>query len=917
MILRFIIIWTILAGGAYAKNWKKHYALVNSDIKSVEALKKRDLGLEVRLFELYGEKLSLLIEKERDYRIKFLETASNKQLDGIVKLQNRTLTKLDKLGTSIEKRTNDKKVITKINYFRALNYLSIKDDKKFFYYMRKAEATNVDKKIGYQIDIKLANYYYNENKYDEASKYYKKLLYDVKSPWLTKHYYNLAWSELKLDHFSEALGYLKKAHLFERQKGYYNIGEQLTDALLLFHAYAQKTNAGLQYFNKYNLDSFENLLKYMHYVFGHGKRQDSILVINTINQKKLTLDQEYKFLEKKILVFRTMKKFSMLQKSLSEFKKKVIGQSSKVDKIVKEELILAIKGYTGYLQELIKSERLISEKNKKSYIKYMAYNFNVLRAIDPENELEYYFYQGETYFSQEEYGVAAKIYATGIQHLKKSKKKTDPYLEKTFDSLFKSLENKKKTNKKLLLFSFSSYLYFYPKGKKSNEIYQRILSIYKKDGDEKKMFSLLRDYNKSFPNMLEIQKNFYKQILNGYIDKKDIESLRKLKEIVAGKFLGFTKKEVDAIGKVIKEIRFSKYENLAKEGKYKEAIEGFKRLYNDKKSGYAFRVDALRKVMFYQNKSYEFIDLGKTVVVSNKFLKKESKKSYRDEILFYVQNICYGDYQDSCLKTLQEIRRDFPLTGPLENFYFKLSILNSDNLANDFKVAKTESNKNFIFKLSLLEEKDFSSPLYEKFYENSKMEPVITGEIERKVLNTFYNTLSIAKTTNYVNSISIPKIKSIYLDQMKALEASIKKIEIHLPKAPQVKEMTEAIFVKFGQDIEQRVSFIFDKTQKIIQSSNPNYLPFVLSKIILKYEDEVENFKKFIPVSKNADFEAAMNDALVNFHRILDGKGIEYRQLYYRSLNNTIKGSGVKKYGEDIMTLPIQNSYGHINLWRK
>ena len=59
-----------------------------------------------------------------------------------------------------------------------------------------------------------------------------------------------------------------------------------------------------------------------------------------------------------------------------------------------------------------------------------------------------------------------------------------------------------------------------------------------------------------------------------------------------------------------------------------------------------------------------------------------------------------------------------------------------------------------------------------------------------------------------------------------------------------------------------------------------------------------------------------MTEAITNFHRIFDGKVIELRQLYFKSLNNTLKGSGAKKYNDNIMIKPKQNGYGKIKLWQ-
>ncbi|MBT4792820.1 MAG: hypothetical protein HON90_14690, partial [Halobacteriovoraceae bacterium] len=132
----FILLWSIcFTAISKVDKWKRHYTIVLKDIKSVEALKTSDLGLRIRLFELYGEKLMLLLEKESEFRIEYLENPKSKKLKNLVRKQKYALAKLDKIAKKIERQTKNKKILTKIHYFRALNFSLTKNDEKFFYYI--------------------------------------------------------------------------------------------------------------------------------------------------------------------------------------------------------------------------------------------------------------------------------------------------------------------------------------------------------------------------------------------------------------------------------------------------------------------------------------------------------------------------------------------------------------------------------------------------------------------------------------------------------------------------------------------------------------------------------------------------------------------------------------------------------------
>ena len=720
-------------------NWQNHFSIVVADIKSVEGLGKKDLFLKVRLFELYGEKLSLLIERESEFRIKFLEKGDSKSLDKLVWKQKKTLKSLEKIASQIERETKDRKILTKINYYKSLNYSTTKDLKNFYKYIKIAERLNSDESIAYKIHTKLAEYHYNERQYKDASKYYKKLLNNKKNGWLTKHYYNLAWSELKLNNFDMALTYLKHSYVYENKKGYLRIGYQLVDSILLFHAYAKKTSVGIAYIDNKNLGSFKNYLKFLHYVFENGEKRDVELVINRIQKIKVNQNQSVQLLSKKVLIYRNSKKFSKLHKTFVAFRnaRKQIRWKD-VAKKDREELVLAINSYTGYLQELVKSEGLISEKKRKKFIKYISYNFSVLRYVNKKESLKYFYYEGETYFAVGQNKKASLVYTKGIKFTRKSKNKSK-FLIKVYDSLFKSLERQTKPSRKQLVYTYKSYLSFFPKSDRSNIVHQRLINLYKEMGSERKVLSALRVYHKAYPKEIKIQKNYYKLVLNKYIDGLNASALISLKKIIDKGFLGFSKKESSKIRKAITEIYFSEYDDMAKKGQYREAISGFNKLFLDVKSKYALRVDSLRKKMFYENQQYFYSDLTKSLMVANKLFNQKYKKRHQEEFLFFTQNICLGDFQENCFNLLTMLlkNRNFKIPNVLKTLHFKLAVIKSKSLNEVYTMAKTEEQRNYLFKILSSRDSNFKSGLYKKLIKTKSIRNIVNSEVRIRSLRFF------------------------------------------------------------------------------------------------------------------------------------------------------------------------------------
>ncbi|MBT4792903.1 MAG: hypothetical protein HON90_15110, partial [Halobacteriovoraceae bacterium] len=791
---------------------------------------------------------------------------------------------------------------------------------KFFYYISKAEKINTDPKYAYLINTKLADFYYNEQKYKEAIQYYKKLLKNKKNGWITKHYYNLAWSLLKVDKYDEAVKNLKRAYIYELKPGYFKIGDQIIDSLLLFFAYSDRTQEGIKYFDKVKISSFKNLIKYLHYVFEHGKKKNIKFVLKRIEKINLTPSQSFVLLSKRVVAYRALKMFKSLQVKFDLFRRKYLKfNMSKVKLDTRRELVKAIKGYTGYLQELIKSKRLIKESRKKTYIKYIANNFNVLKLIDPKNTVEYTYYEGETYFSVQKFKTSASVYSSGIRHLQLSKKKRHKFLDKTFESLFKSIENQKKPSSKSLLFAYTAYLGFYPKGKKARTIYQRLINLYRVTGKENKMFKVLRAYNKYYPKDVKLQKNMYKHVLNKYISMKNLRALDELKSLIDKGFLGFTLKESLKLSKIITQIHFSSFEDLAKRGKFKEAIAGFYQLYLNKKNMYSLRVDALRKKMFYENKQYHYEDLAKTLHVALKFYKLKKKEEFGEEFLYYAQNICVGDLHKECTSLLRAYKKDktIKLTRGLQSLYFKLASATTLSNENVYRLASNDAERNYGFKLLMIRDGAYTSKVYNQYYKNPKMKGVIDETINKKVLHIFYRSLSFDRVKHFVNKLSIKSIKNKHLKVINTMNKLRREVRFSLPDTPEGDEMTEKIFMSFGQQVETGAQALFTKLNGILNRADPNYLPFISSLVVNRFEEELVKFKKFIPVSKNADLEAAMSDAVTSFHKSFDQKLIEYRSLYFKSLKKTEHGSGVKVYASETIKAPLGDVVGGLILWQE
>lgn len=902
-----------------ASKWQKLYGIVQKDIKTIEALKSRDLTLKIRLFELYGERLTLILEKESEYKISYLENNDKTQLKQIERLKQNNLIKINKISESIEKQTRDRNILGKINYYKALNYYLVKNYKVFYKFIKIAEKQSTDEKLNFKIRMKLADYYYNEKKYKRSKIYYLKIL-KVESRWKTRFHFNLAWSYLKLSDSVRALKHVKIAYELSKDKNNFIIGDQLINSIIMMYAYANKTKEGIKFLKENKLASFDILLKYLHYTFEHGEKLKLEHITKEIESLSLTPDQEYQLLAKKVLIMRTLRQRRALQREFLAFKKKIplFNKSKKPIKFEsKEALISAINSYTGYLQELIRSKRLIKEKTRNSYIRYAGYNFNILKEIDPKNALKYSYYEGETFFSLSKYRQATLVYARALKNHRKNKGKKTKYIDKTFDSLFKSLEKSSKPSTKILIFSYKTYIYYFPSGNKTAQIYERLLNLYQTRNDNKAVIATLKNYNKSFPTKMNIQRNYYKSVLNKYIDKKDINSLRSLSKKVEKGFLSFKRDEILKIRHIINQIQLEEYDQYAMNGELKKGLSGFTLLFNDKKNERSLRVNALEKKLYYLNKNLEYKELSSSMLIALSFLKKNEIKSRYKKVLFYTENICLSQYLNECFNLVETLveRKGMRVTATIDEIYFKSAVLLEKKFSTLYNMAKSEVRKNYLLQNLMLSYPGLTSEKFNLMINDKVQSSLVKFEVERRFWSIYFSTLDITKALKFIEKTQYKLLKNKLIKNSRKFLKIKNKLRVRLPETPTQKYITFQIFSKFNENLVQSFLSITKEINNDLSALDQNFVPQYLSIVITKLRKETERIKKYTPVSKDEELEKAINKELNNVGLILDRKIIELERSYFSALKASSRDTGARKYSGEIMSKALDYGFGMENTW--
>lgn len=596
------------------QKWEALMSLINQEIQTIKSNKVSGPELRHRLFELYSEKIKLIKEKENNIFLKSdPKRIAEKGKEYFFKSSMEQFKNAQAFGLNIIKDYPKYEKNNEIYYALAVNsrdYGTGKDAEHFLLLSLKAGTKNA--KIAHNAKVGLAEYYYNEKKYNEANIYYEDVLKLTTDEWYSKHLYNSSWCHLKERNFKKALSLIKESYAIASQKQNEGIKSQILSAIAIFFVQADATAEGMDFYIKNSRPSSG-------YLMGLAKSSrskndfdltDSVYktaLSNSIQEKNL--DQEMKIRLELLELYRENKKTDLFVNSASQ-----IVEINKKQKISAENVFIIsnkIKELAGFLQVNLVKDKLqeVIVYNKDDYNKIIKL-FDFLASIDKGNKNLYRYYQGETAFSVQNFKSANKFYVRSILITKHTKKIT-PQTIKSIDSLLTSIEHSKlpkRSEERLIIFALKNYVILFPKSDRSQTIYQKLFSKYFQLKQYKRASNIMLVYNNQYPQDETIHREMLTQILDAYIKEKNVDMLTTWVNIIDKGFFNFKYEFIQNSIAVLGNLLFEKNQALEKNRQLKEARAGYEAIYDSKfypqkiKSEAAY---AMSSVYLQENKSKE------------------------------------------------------------------------------------------------------------------------------------------------------------------------------------------------------------------------------------------------------------------------------------------------------------------------
>lgn len=625
------------------QRWDQLMGLIGQEMRILESAKKKGPDLKYRMLELHSEKLKLIHEKNnKDFMAKAQGGLKNKEV--FFSETRAYYKKTSEFGFDLMKAHPSTALRAQVLYALALNSRDYGRDNIAEKYLLETISLIKDPhhSLRHHAETALADFYYNEKRFQDAITYYQRAIKKTEDEWLPKHLFNLSWCFLKVRDFDHAISTIKDAYFKSKNPIYVDIRDQVLENIGSFHVYAGKPLDGLEFY----LENEKNPIPYLIPMAmkamdkGHSKETEKILATTQkLIDKNNWFQHQEELFHTYLDFYRHYNRFEDHEKIARELTAYYISAEKnpklKLPVTMKDDAIEKMRSLAGYLQVKLAKDMKKEEKDyNQDELKLVLNFFNHLINLDPVKKVEYFYFRAETYYSVRSFKEAAPSYVEAIKEARVVK--NEELARKSLNSLLALTGMEvlpKDDNKKFLIFGYSEHISFWPKDPKSEQIYPKLFAIYHEGFEDEKSSNLLKNYHVNYPQHLKEQQVLMTKVLDQFIEKQNTAKLAHWIEEMKKGFLAFNRETIEKTEIVLGNILFLQYQDMAKKGDKLAAARGFESIYVHK----LYPDKVKYQSAFFAAMSY--LELGETVKsyhwqeLAHARMTEEEKLSRREEQL--------------------------------------------------------------------------------------------------------------------------------------------------------------------------------------------------------------------------------------------------------------------------------------------
>lgn len=526
----FVVLFLSFISASVASQTAAVLGLLDAEIKATEKrIKEKSLPtLHFRLLNLYSEKSKIKKDQENDAYLKAVEKSEQVNKDNFVKESALFAKKADEVGLNMIKQFSDYPKLGEVYFVLGMNDRDYAKSLKAEHYFNQAlRLLKPNSTLAFEVKSALADFYYNEKKYQKAIALYQEILQDQSQVWWTKYAYHYAWCLLKVEQNEKALQTMLS--VYEKSKTNnkaINMNRDIVANIGLFFYYSKKLNESLKFYKKETAEPLTYGLKMANLLLKKGHLKEAKEYFLDISDLAKTDDEKFGVLLGLLSLHHEKREFADFNKVVSSM------ESLNPKKEFKDDFVYQLKLAIKDGQEI-----LSRKKENTDLAKNLVHFYEVISKFDEKELMASLFYSGEIYYQANLMADARHKYQTCVMAGSEASIK---FVEHCFDSLEAVMTEKEKTHpsvdsQKLYL----HYLKLLPQGKLASIFWRRLFLVYLAEKKVGALDQVVTSYNQYFPQDLSFQKDMMTKLLALVIDLKDTTKLEDLNRKISKGFLSF------------------------------------------------------------------------------------------------------------------------------------------------------------------------------------------------------------------------------------------------------------------------------------------------------------------------------------------------------------------------------------------
>jgi hypothetical protein len=593
---------------------KKILGIVDEELSEVSRLAKQqnykspDTLLRVAELNLEKARLYREVENEQylaihpDQRRKLNKNDYFKKSTGYFENANRA-------ALLVAKRFPKYRSIGDVYYILAYNYKEIGNDKLAQKYFRLSSGKSNDPKIATKSKLALADYYYNDRKYQNAIPLYEASINKTDEKWWTKDAFNLAWSYYRVRNYDKAISLMREVHKKSGGK-YVDMRSQVERDIGIFYVDANRIDEAIKFFESLGINYTEQFINIATAIVAQGRFEQAEKLLNKVESIEKNRSRRVEILLAQLGIYDKFNKTNDHLKVSHELV--LMHEKSPLEKPQFDKLVFQVNRQAAELQKATASEvyKTAGKLRKQKAKQAIAY-FELSSRLNPGEKVEKTFFQAETAYAANQFSKAIALYVNAFDGAKA--KGDAKIMNQSIEGMLSSLGQRginKKTADRYYIPVYTRYLSFDSKTARANSIYAKLFNAQYDSGDIASAEKTLAEFAKDFPKDFKTQEGMLAKIMEHYRKKKDYGTVKAYVNKINAREFRVSKKYANALRSLMTKIQIEGVQQSLEKGDKDVALKGYHQIFEaadstpKAKTNAAYNLSALYYEMGDTNQSY-------------------------------------------------------------------------------------------------------------------------------------------------------------------------------------------------------------------------------------------------------------------------------------------------------------------------